>query len=169
MYQQDTTSLTDRIGTAIHGIIPSSELDGIVSNIGLSVSGINMAYNNSGTIGDNDADILVSLKPSHAPTDDYVKTMREQLPRMFPGTTSSFLPVEYQSAMSKKVMPRSSARRRIGTESGSSSTQPFQAELPSDIVPRQSCETRSPVRPNRMYAMRHSAARRSIKDNRSFA
>ena len=51
------------------GIIPASELDGIVSNIGLSVSGINMAYNNSGTIGVDDADILISLKPNHAPTD----------------------------------------------------------------------------------------------------
>jgi hypothetical protein len=35
-----------------------------------------MAYNNSGTIGVEDADILISLKPSHAPTADYVKTMR---------------------------------------------------------------------------------------------
>src|SRR3979490_1506146 len=42
---EETTSLTDRIGTAIHSIIPSNELDGIVSNIGLSVSGINMASN----------------------------------------------------------------------------------------------------------------------------
>src|SRR5712675_1857295 len=69
---EETTSLTDRIGTAIHGIVPSNELDGIVSNIGLSVSGINMAYNNSGTIGVGDADILISLKPNHAPTDDYI-------------------------------------------------------------------------------------------------
>ena len=39
----------------------------MVDNIGLSVSGINMAYNNSGTIGVGDADILISLKPEHAP------------------------------------------------------------------------------------------------------
>jgi hypothetical protein len=29
----------------------------------------------------------------------------------------------------------------MGIESSSSSTQPFQAELPIDIVPRQSCDT----------------------------
>jgi multidrug efflux pump subunit AcrB len=92
-----TTSLTDRIGTAIHGIIPANELDGVVSNIGLTVSGINMAYNNSGTIGVADADILISLKPNHAPTDDYIKTMREKLPQRFPGTTFAFLPADIVS------------------------------------------------------------------------
>jgi multidrug efflux pump subunit AcrB len=69
-------------------------LDGIVDNIGLSVSGINMAYNNSGTIGVEDADILISLKPDHAPTANYVKTMREQLPRQFPGVSFAFLPAD---------------------------------------------------------------------------
>jgi multidrug efflux pump subunit AcrB len=94
---EGTTSLADRIGTAIHGIIPASELDGIVSNIGLTVSGINMAYNNSGTIGVGDADIFVSLKPNHAPTDNYIKTMREKLPQQFPGTTFAFLPADIVS------------------------------------------------------------------------
>jgi multidrug efflux pump subunit AcrB len=91
---EETTRLADRIGEAIHKIIPADELDGIVDNIGVSVSGINMAYNNSGTIGVGDADILISLKPNHAPTADYVKTMRERLPRQFPGTSFAFLPAD---------------------------------------------------------------------------
>jgi multidrug efflux pump subunit AcrB len=94
---EETTKLADRIGEAIHKIIPADELDGIVDNIGLSVSGINMAYNNSGTIGVEDADILISLKPNHAPTADYVKKMREQLPRQFPGTSFAFLPADIAS------------------------------------------------------------------------
>jgi multidrug efflux pump subunit AcrB len=92
-----TTALTDRIAAATRGIIPPSELDGVVSNIGLTVSGINMAYNNSGTIGVGDADILISLRPHHAPTDNYVKTMRERLPQQFPGTTFAFLPADIVS------------------------------------------------------------------------
>jgi multidrug efflux pump subunit AcrB len=91
---EETTKLCDRIGEVVHNIIPTDELDGIVDNIGLSVSGINMAYNNSGTIGVEDADILISLKPNHAPTADYVKAMREQLPRLFPGTSFAFLPAD---------------------------------------------------------------------------
>jgi multidrug efflux pump subunit AcrB len=94
---EETTKLADRIGEAIRKIIPADELAGIVDNIGLSVSGINMAYNNSGTIGVEDADILISLKPNHAPTADYVKTMREQLPREFPGTSFAFLPADIAS------------------------------------------------------------------------
>src|ERR1700719_648171 len=91
---EETAKLADRIGEAIRKIIPTDELGGITDNIGLSVSGINMAYNNSGTIGVQDADILITLKPTHAPTADYVKTMREQLPRLFPGTSFSFLPAD---------------------------------------------------------------------------
>ena len=94
---EETTKLADRIGEAIHNIIPADQLSGIVDNVGLSVSGINMAYNNSGTIGVEDADILISLKPNHAPTADYVKTMREQLPRWFPGTSFAFLPADMVS------------------------------------------------------------------------
>jgi multidrug efflux pump subunit AcrB len=94
---EETTKLCDRIGEVVHNIIPTDELDGIVDNIGLSVSGINMAYNNSGTIGVEDADILISLKPNHAPTADYVKAMREQLPRLFPGTSFAFLPADMVS------------------------------------------------------------------------
>jgi multidrug efflux pump subunit AcrB len=94
---EETTKLADRIGEAISKIIPASELDGIVENVGLSVSGINMAYNNSGTIGVGDADILISLKPNHTPTEEYVKKMREQLPRLFPGTSFAFLPADMVS------------------------------------------------------------------------
>jgi multidrug efflux pump subunit AcrB len=94
---EETTRLCDRIGAAVGKIVPAGELDGIVDNVGLSVSGINMAYNNSGTIGVEDADILISLKPNHAPTADYVKAMREQLPRLFPGTSFAFLPADMVS------------------------------------------------------------------------
>jgi multidrug efflux pump subunit AcrB len=94
---EETTRLSDQIGAAIHTIIPANELGGIVDNIGLSVSGINMAYNNSGTIGVEDADIMISLAGEHAPTDGYVKTMREELPRRFPGVTFSFLPADMVS------------------------------------------------------------------------
>ena len=94
---EETTRLTDRIGNAIHQIIPPDELDSVVDNIGLSVSGINMAYNNSGTIGTEDADVLISLKGHHAPSADYVKRMREVLPRQFPGVTFSFLPADMVS------------------------------------------------------------------------
>ncbi|HEV2651787.1 MAG TPA: efflux RND transporter permease subunit, partial [Rhizomicrobium sp.] len=74
--------------------IPPDELASIVDNIGLPTSSINTIYNNSGLIGYQDGDIYVSLKPGHSPTADYVRTLREKLPRLFPGTTFSFLPAD---------------------------------------------------------------------------
>jgi len=113
---EETTRLADRVGEAIRKIIPASELDGIVDNIGLSVSGINMAYNNSGTIGVQDADILISLKPNHAPTADYVKTMRERLPRQFPGASFAFLPADMVSQILNFGVPAPIDLQVVGSD-----------------------------------------------------
>jgi multidrug efflux pump subunit AcrB len=91
---EETTKLADQVGAEIQRIIPAKELAGVVDNIGLSASPINTAYNNSGTIGMQDADILVSLNPEHAPTADYVRALREDLPRKFPGVDFAFLPAD---------------------------------------------------------------------------
>jgi multidrug efflux pump subunit AcrB len=113
---EETTRLADRIGEAVHQIIPANELDSIVDNIGLSVSGINMAYNNSGTIGVEDADILISLKPNHAPTADYVRTMRERLPRMFPSASFAFLPADMVSQILNFGVPAPIDLQIVGSD-----------------------------------------------------
>lgn len=82
------------IQKAIREIIPPAELGTLVDNIGMPVSGINMAYNNTGLIGSQDGDIQISLKEGHRPTAEYVQKLREELPRRFPGMTFSFLPAD---------------------------------------------------------------------------
>jgi multidrug efflux pump subunit AcrB len=82
------------IQKAIRQIIPSDELGTVVDNIGMPVSGINMTYNNSGTIGTQDGDIQIKLKEDHRPTAGYVRMLRAELPGRFPGTTFSFLPAD---------------------------------------------------------------------------
>ncbi len=92
---EETALEVDRIEAAIRSIIPPQALSAIVDNIGLSISGINMAYSNTGTIGASDADILISLgdgREAEAP--GYVKALRETLPRKFAGTTFAFLPAD---------------------------------------------------------------------------
>ena len=66
----------------------------MVDNIGFPVSGINMTYNNTGTIGTQDGEIQIKLNEDHRPTAEYVRTLREELPARFPGTTFSFLPAD---------------------------------------------------------------------------
>ena len=88
---EDVSALTGEIEAAIRGrIIPPAHLESMVDNIGMPISGINIAYGNSGTIGVEDADILISLKG--AVGTDYERKMRDILPRLFPGTVFSLLP-----------------------------------------------------------------------------
>jgi multidrug efflux pump subunit AcrB len=53
-------------------IIPADEIETLVDNIGLPISGINMTYNNTGVIGPQDGDIQIKLKEGHRPTAEYV-------------------------------------------------------------------------------------------------
>ena len=92
-----TAQITAAIQATIRRMIPPSELDAIIDNIGLPVSGINTAYNNTGTVGSQDADIEISLKEGHRPTAEYVREMRERLPREFPGMVFSFPPADIVS------------------------------------------------------------------------
>ncbi len=91
---EEVAKLCDEVEQSVRRTIPPSQLDTIVDNIGLPISGINLAYGNSGTIGVGDADILITLKPDHGPTADFVTKLRETLPRLFPGTVFSFLPAD---------------------------------------------------------------------------
>ncbi len=82
------------IQKAIRKIIPSDQIETMTDNVGLPISGINLTYNNTGVMGPQDGDIQIKLKEDHPPTENYVKAMREQLPRLFPGTTFAFLPAD---------------------------------------------------------------------------
>ncbi|TCM19672.1 CzcA family heavy metal efflux pump [Novosphingobium sp. PhB165] len=87
----------EQITTEVRKIIPSAQLESVTDNIGLPVSSINTVYNNSGTIGPQDGDMLITLKEGHPPTDGYVAQLRRELPRRFPGTQFSFLPADITS------------------------------------------------------------------------
>src|SRR5271154_1231382 len=89
----------------VRATIPPEQLDNIVDNIGLPVSGTNMAYQNTGTIGPEDGDALISLKEDHGPTADYVKALRTILPQKFPGTVFSFLPADIVSQILNFGLP----------------------------------------------------------------
>ncbi len=82
------------IEKVIRQIIPPDELTTMVDNIGFPVSGINMTYNNTGTIGSQDGEIQIKLTEEHRPTPNYIRILREELPAQFPGTTFSFLPAD---------------------------------------------------------------------------
>jgi multidrug efflux pump subunit AcrB len=72
------------VGRKIREVIPPNEIDNVLDNIGLPVSGINLAFSDNATIGESDGEILVSLQRKHRPIADYVRILREKLHRDFP-------------------------------------------------------------------------------------
>ena len=94
---EDTTQIMAQVENEVRRIIPRNELSVIIDNIGLNQSPINLLYSNSGTIGVQDSDIFITLKSNHHATADYVRTMREKLPRLFPEVTFSYPPPDITS------------------------------------------------------------------------
>jgi multidrug efflux pump subunit AcrB len=89
---EETAALCDRVENEIRKQIPPQEFAGVIDNIGLPYSGINLSYSNSAPVGTQDADIMVSLSPKHHPTAGYVHDLRLKLARAFPGAAFYFLP-----------------------------------------------------------------------------
>ena len=94
---EETANEFADIRKAIRHIIPPNELATVVDNVGMPISGINMTYNNTGVIGTQDGDVQIKLQEDHRPTVEYVKKLREELPRQFPGVTFAFLPADIVS------------------------------------------------------------------------
>jgi multidrug efflux pump subunit AcrB len=91
---EESARLFADIEKVVRQTIPPDQLETLVDNIGFPVSGINMTYNNTGTIGSQDGEIQIGLTEDHRPTAEYVKALREELPAKFPGVTFSFLPAD---------------------------------------------------------------------------
>ena len=91
---EETAARFSKIQAHIRQVIPAHDITTVVDNIGLPPSYINLIYNNTGVVGSQDGDIQIALNPDHAPTADYVRTLREQLPVAFPDTVFSFPPAD---------------------------------------------------------------------------
>ena len=94
---EETASRFAMIEKSIKKVIPAEEISSLVDNIGLPPSWINLIYNNTGVIGSQDGDIQIALRKGHLPTADYVRELRETLPREFPDTVFSFPPADIVS------------------------------------------------------------------------
>ena len=91
---EDSAQLADLVEDAVRKEVPPDEIDNVLDNIGLPFSAYNLMHSTSGVLGPNDADVLFSLRKNHHPTAEYVRALRQKLPREFPGTTFYFLPAD---------------------------------------------------------------------------
>ena len=87
---EETAREFSAIEETIKHVIPPTELDTILDNIGLPASMINLAFMDNSQIGVGDGEILIALKENHKPTKQYVKKLRKELNKEFPNSTFFF-------------------------------------------------------------------------------
>ena len=87
---EETAREFSAIEETIKHVIPPTELDTVLDNIGLPASMINLAFMDNSQIGVGDGEILIALKENHKPTKQYVKKLRKELNKEFPDSTFFF-------------------------------------------------------------------------------
>src|SRR5437868_5089008 len=102
---EETAALCDAVDAAVRDVIPKAQIEGIIDNIGLPYSGLNLSYTNSAPVGAQDADVLVALTQEHAPTAAYIHDLRIELVRRFPGVQFSFIPSDIVSQILSFGLP----------------------------------------------------------------
>jgi multidrug efflux pump subunit AcrB len=90
MRVEQTERVVDEIEQAIRRIIPAPELDQISDNIGLPPFAYILAFYQTDSVGPQDADVLISLRPGHHPTAGYIRAIRRIIAERFPGVQVYF-------------------------------------------------------------------------------
>ncbi|MCQ8106214.1 efflux RND transporter permease subunit [Methylomonas sp. SURF-2] len=85
----------DEVEALIRERIPAGELEDMLDIIGGPYSTRNTLFGNSGTVESADTEIMISLRAErHAPSADYIKTLRAELPHRFPDLEFFFQPAD---------------------------------------------------------------------------
>lgn len=91
---EETARTADQVEAVIRELVPADQLETVLDNLGVPISGINLSYSSSGTIGTLDGEIQLSLKEGHRPTQVFVDRLRAELPKRFPGVEFFFQPAD---------------------------------------------------------------------------
>jgi multidrug efflux pump subunit AcrB len=86
---EETKRMSAAVEDTIRQVIPAEEIDTINDMLGVPIF-YNLAFVQTENVGGMDADILISLKKGHHPTEIYRRRLREALPKAFPGSTFYF-------------------------------------------------------------------------------
>jgi multidrug efflux pump subunit AcrB len=119
---------------AIRKVIPPAEIDTMLDNIGVPYSSINLSLSEGVLISPADGDILISLKPDHAPTARYVRTLRETLRQQFPDTTFFFLAPDISTQVLNFGLPAPIDIQVVGPIGAEDATQELAGRLMERIA-----------------------------------
>jgi multidrug efflux pump subunit AcrB len=90
---ESTKAIFSRVEEELRQVIPASEIELVLDDIGRPAESFNFAFGDGATIGTFDGEILIALKEGkHGPTAKYVAELRQRLPRKFPALLFYFQP-----------------------------------------------------------------------------
>jgi multidrug efflux pump subunit AcrB len=111
---EKTEQIFQAIENKIRDVIPDSERQMILDNIGLPARSYNYAFGDGTATGLNDGIILVALKEGHAPTANYIRALRQILPTAFPDTIFYFQPADMVTQILNFGIPAQINVRTVG-------------------------------------------------------
>jgi multidrug efflux pump subunit AcrB len=91
MRLEEASKVAALVDASLHDLLPG-HVANVLDNCGLPFSGLNQAYSASATIGPQDCDVTIGLDNPASPVDEYRAILRDQLPKLFPGTVFTFPP-----------------------------------------------------------------------------
>jgi CzcA family heavy metal efflux pump len=102
---EETARLCDEVEGTVRQELPPGAIKTVLDNIGVPYSGLNLSYSTSGVIGTSDAEVLLALDPKKGSTDDYIRKLRTDLPRKYPGVEFFFQPADIISQILNFGLP----------------------------------------------------------------
>jgi CzcA family heavy metal efflux pump len=88
---ETTEQLFERVEDEIHAVIPKEEIVTVIDNLGMPISGLNLALGDPSMISSADGEVLVQLREKHHPTAGYIEPLRRGFATDFPSTEFFFL------------------------------------------------------------------------------
>ena len=115
---EETGAIFSEVQNEIRRVVAPADLDVIIDNIGVPPS-TNLAYSDNVTITSADGEMLVALKAEHgSSTAEYVRRLRELLPKRFPDCGFYFQPGDMMNQILNFGLPAPIDIRILGGDLG---------------------------------------------------
>src|SRR5580658_10360686 len=88
---ETTEQLFERVEDEIHAVMPKEEIVTVIDNLGMPISGLNLALGDPSMISSADGEVLIQLREKHHPTAGYIEQLRRGFATDFPSTEFFFL------------------------------------------------------------------------------
>ena len=112
---EETERIVDNIERGIRKVIPPEDLGDISDTIGLPQY-FNLAFYPTDSIGPQDSDMLIQLKPGHRPTAGYTESIRKMLAHDFPDVEGYFQAADIVSQVLNFGLPAAIDVQVIGND-----------------------------------------------------